>query len=66
MANQEIEAHGLADTQSQAAIRARREALRQIGDLWLEHGRLRDVEPYAGGEDGSARQIVRRTRAVWP
>jgi hypothetical protein len=35
--------------------------------LWLEGGVLRAADPYAGGRDRtSPRELVERTRAVWP
>lgn len=39
LTNQEIEARGLAETQLQAATRARRESLRKFAELCLERGR---------------------------
>ena len=32
----------------------------------LENGQLRDVEPYTGHPDHPPREVVERTRAVWP
>ena len=47
----------------------RLEALGYTGNgwvLWLEHGRLRDVEDCAGCPGRSADSLVARTRALWP
>jgi hypothetical protein len=34
--------------------------------FWLEYGQVRELDPYAGGTNRSSREIVERTRVVWP
>ena len=66
-----IEAETAEDSQAWAAA-FHDERLAMLGHLgygwvlWLEGGQIREVEPHAGYPGRSPRDIVQRTRVVWP